>query len=139
MEPRSTTLEHVGEWKVSVEADTLEAVFIELARVIARSVGEGSSAAGEWEPVVVAARDPATLLVDWANEMLGRSEVTGRAYSEARRVRIRELADSSHQFSAEVRGPAVDTWTSPLKAATYHGLSLRKVGGRWHAVILFDV
>jgi len=132
-------LEHVGEWKVSIHADTLEEVFIESARVIARIAGEAASPPEEWEPVEVKSRDAATLLIDWANELLGRSEMAGRAYSEARGIRIRQLPDGTRELSAEIRGRPVAQWTSPLKAATYHGLSLQKANGRWHAVVLFDV
>jgi protein archease len=139
MKSRATTLEHVGEWRVAIDADSIEELLIELARAIARFAGKTTSAPGEWEPVTVKSRDTATLLVDWANELLGRSEIAGRAYSEARDVRIRQLPDRKCVLTAEVRGHPVTQWASPLKAATYYGLSLQKSNGEWHAVMLFDV
>ena len=50
MRPHATTLEHVGEWKVSLIADTPEELFVELASVITRSVRKPRSKAGPWEP-----------------------------------------------------------------------------------------
>jgi SHS2 domain-containing protein len=139
MRPQATTLEHVGEWKVSLIADTPEELFVELARVIARSVSVPGPEAGPWEPVVLRARDTATLLADWANELLGRSEVASRAYAEVRGLRLTPHSGGEVELSGEVRGDPVPAWTSPLKAATYHALSLERTGGRWRAVILLDV
>jgi SHS2 domain-containing protein len=38
-----------------------------------------------------------------------------------------------------MRGKPVERWTSPLKAATYHALSLENTGSEWRAELLFDV
>ncbi len=132
------TVEHVGEVQVSVSAGTLDEVFAEVARFIAREAGRVSPEPNEWERVTVRARDRATLLADWANELIGRSEAAGCAYSEIRDVRITDAPDGS-TVAAELCGYPVDRWASPLKAATYHNLSLERDGQRWRAVILFDV
>jgi protein archease len=84
--------------------------------------------------VTLSARDTETLLVDWLNELLGRSEVHRRVYREIRGLR---LADG--RLEAELRGTPVPEWRSSLKAATYHGLQLVCEGRRWHAVVLFDI
>jgi SHS2 domain-containing protein len=142
MRPYARSEEHVGEWKLSLWADTLEEIFLEAARVIARECGpvrrqtaDGRRQSdGEWERVTVSARDPATLLVDWLNEMLGRSEIHGRAYDE-----FRDLKRTEESLSVETRGRPVASWQSAMKAATYHGLELKRQGNRWKAVVLFDV
>jgi SHS2 domain-containing protein len=126
--------EHVGEWKVTVWADTPEELFAEAARVVARQCGPTRGEPGPWERIELRARDRATLLVNWLNELLGRSEVAGRAYGE---IRALKLADGS--LEAEVRGRPVTSWRSVLKAVTYHGLELARHGSRWRAVVLFDV
>ena len=140
MPQRAETAEHVGEWKVIVSGRTLEDVFEATARVIANAAGRtGDEAPAAWESIDVSARDVRTLLVDWANELLGRSEVTGLAYSEFRSVRVSQLPDGSTRASAQLRGKRVTRWTSPLKAATYHALSLEKLENEWRAEVLFDV
>ena len=40
---------------------------------------------------------------------------------------------------AQVRGQPVASWESPLKAATYHGVTVRRVANEWRADLLFDV
>jgi SHS2 domain-containing protein len=139
MRPKAITEEHVGEFKVSLTADSLEELFAETARVIAREAGTPLSRPSDWEVVTVGARDRTTLLADWANELLGRSEVKRRAYTETRNLSITVQPDGTSAITAEVLSQPVTRWTSPLKAATYHGLSLERRAGEWHAVILFDV
>jgi len=139
MTSSSRTLPHVGEWKVQLRADTLEAVFAEVARCLARHVGTSSGPAGEWEEVTVAARDRIALLVDWANELIGRSEVAGRAYADVRNVSIETDGSAALRLRAEVRGTPVRDWVSPLKAATYHDAIIDCVNGHWRAELVFDV
>jgi len=139
MQSYSRTEEHVGEWKLTLWADTLEELFAEAARVVSRACGPSSPLAaeepeGQWEQVTLTARDTETLLVEWLNELLGRSEIDHRAYHEVRGLTIRE-----GHLEAEIRGWPVTDWRSPLKAATYHGLQLGRDGNRWKAVVLFDV
>lgn len=126
--------EHVGEWKLSIWADSLDEIFAEAIRVLADECGEPAGEPSEWEEVSVRARDNATLLVDFLNEIIGRSEIEERAYFDIDRMRIRD-----GMLTARLRGASVKTWTSPLKAATYHGLELEQEGGRWKAIVLFDV
>ena len=148
MPASSRTLEHVGEWKVELRADSLEQLYIELARVIARETGAESgttSSAAQWERVSVESRDHPALLVDWANELIGRSEVTGCAYAEVRNLRIESgpprVANQGEglRLSAEVRGQPVEEWVSVLKAATYHDALVERTNGEWHGEVLFDV
>jgi SHS2 domain-containing protein len=92
--------------------------------------------------VALTARDAATLLVDWLNELIGRSEVEGRAYAEVRGLTIADARGPSGnetRLAAQVRGRRVTAWTSALKAATYHGLELQRSPAGWRARVLFDV
>ena len=141
MTASSRTLPHVGEWKVELRAGSLEELFTELARVIADAAGTPVTppTPGAWERVEIDARDYTTLLVDWANELIGRSEVAGRVYKIVKDVSIERGAASSLRLGADVRGEPVDEWVSPLKAATYHGAIVERPGREWRAVVLFDV
>ncbi len=137
--PTSRTEEHIGEWRVSIVADTLEGVFGELARVIAHAAGDPEGEGVAWESLEVSARDPATLLVDAANELIGRGEANGVAYDELANVSLVGGEGGGVALHAQVRGRRVAHWTSPLKAATYHALALEERNGRWRAQVLFDV
>jgi SHS2 domain-containing protein len=126
----SRAKEHVGEWRLALGADSYEALLGEAARVVARACGPTRGEPGPWEPVTLTARDGATLLADWMNELIGRSEVAGRAYREVRAYAVAGVdagdAAGDIRLTAEVRGTPVSRWRSPLKAATYHGLVLRR-------------
>ena len=134
MRARTRIEEHVGEWQVRLSADSLEELFAELARVVAHRCGRSSGQPGPWERVTLESHDVESLLVDWANELLGRSEVAQCAYDE-----IRLLSVGTSRLDAEVRGRHVASWRSSLKAATYHGVTIGRRGRRWWAVVLFDV
>jgi SHS2 domain-containing protein len=136
MSASSHTVEHVGEWRVELHADTLAEIFQELARVIARAAGTSSGSRGRWEEIEVEARGREGLLVDYANELVGRSEIDRRAYDEVRDVVIHD--DARPRIHARMRGRLIESWRSPLKAATYHGAHPRD-GQGWRANVLFDV
>src|SRR5205823_2398589 len=125
---------HVGEWRVSISADSLDEVFAEASHVVSRQCGPVAGEPGPWETVHEDARDAASLLVNWVNELISRSEVEGRAYAEVRNLRL-----TGQRIDAEIRGRPVRIWQSPLKAATYHGLTLTQQAGRWKATVILDV
>ncbi|HEX5831516.1 MAG TPA: archease [Gemmatimonadaceae bacterium] len=138
MKATSRLTEHVGEWQLVLDADSCEELFAEAARVVGGAAGHASGEPGPWEPVALAAHDRATLLADWFNELIGRSEIAGRSYHEVRGLTVTDTA-SDVRLTTEVRGTPVPSWHSPLKAATYHGLALDRTGKRWTARVLLDV
>jgi SHS2 domain-containing protein len=137
MTASSRTVEHVGEWRVELRGDTLPEIFEELALIIARAAGSAALSQGPEEELDVKARDPTGLLVDYANELVGRSEIERRAYDDLREIEIHE--QGAPRIRARIRGRPVKSWRSPLKAATYHGASLSRDAECWRASILFDV
>ena len=141
MPATSRTLEHVGEWKIELRATTIDELFIELARLIAEAAGvaRSSNIPTAWERVDLIARDHATLLVDWANELIGRSEVAGRAYRNVRHLVLESGPRASVNLTADVLGDPVAEWRSPIKAATYHDAVVAREGNDWHAIVLLDV
>jgi SHS2 domain-containing protein len=141
MAATSRTLQHVGEWKVELRAAAIEELFVELARILADAAGprRPTDTPRAWERVELESDDHATLLVDWANELIGRSEVAGRAYGGVRNLVIESAPDRAVHLSADVRGDPVDEWVSPVKAATYHDAIVAREESEWHAVVLLDV
>ena len=141
MTTSSRTLQHVGEWKVELGAATIEGLFVELARILADAVGprRASDTPRAWERVELEARDHATLLVDWANELIGRSEVAALAYGGVRNLVVESASGGTVRLTADVRGDPVDEWVSAVKAATYHDVVLAREGTEWRAIVLLDV
>jgi SHS2 domain-containing protein len=126
--------EHVGEWRLRIYADTAEELFAEAARAIARQCGPMGGELGPEQEITVEARDLPTLLVDWLNEMLGRSEIACAAFTE---VTVLELTERG--LRATVRGRRVTRWRSSMKAATYHDVEMARYGSRWRASVLLDI
>ena len=126
--------EHVGEWRLRVFADTAEELFAEAARAIARQCGATGGAWGPAQEITIEARDLPTLLVDWLNEVLGRSEIACAALMD---VAVLELTE--RRLRAVVRGRRVTRWRSSMKAATYHAVELERRGARWRASVLLDI
>ncbi len=119
---------------MTIRADTREELFVEAALIVSRECGRVRGEPGPWHTVRIASATDETLLVDWLNELIGRSEVEQRAFDDVRALRLRE-----GHVTADVRGRPVVEWTSPLKAATLHGLTLEREGARWKAEVMFDV
>lgn len=117
-----------------IHADSPEEIFVEAARIVARECGEPEGPPGAWIPIALEARDRPTLLVDWLNELIGLSEVEGRAFDD---INLQQLTDT--RLVAEVRGRPVARFSSALKAATLHGLVLAPEDHRWKAEVLLDV
>lgn len=126
--------EHIGEWKLTLRADTLEELFVEAAQVVGQKCGPTNDTPGEWEKVSLSAPSVEILLADWMNELIGRSEIHQRAYTEVRDMKI-----SGGELEAEIRGLPVNTWRSPIKAATYHGIAVTREGDYWQATVVLDV
>ncbi len=127
---------HVADIRLAIYADTLNELFAEAARVIAAygaPIGGGANVKAQAR---LSSRDAATLLADWINELLGRSEIDRVAYRHAA-VEL-EVSDAETILHADLTGLRVREWRCPIKAATYHGLRLEHRRGRWRAEVLCD-
>lgn len=138
MRSEARTEEHVGEWKVSLRADSAEELFAEGARLVAQECGPVSGEYGAWQQLSLEAADMETLLADWLNDVIGRSEIALSAYDDVRVGHI-ETGGGSASMTAEMRGRPVSDWQSPLKAATYHDLRVWRDDDGWRATVVIDV
>jgi homoserine kinase len=81
---------------------------------------------------------PDALLVAWLNELLYRLDTDGIVFCGF------SIEGLTHRYvSARVRGEQFDrqrhTSRLVVKAATYHGLSVRRLDDRWEATLILDV
>jgi SHS2 domain-containing protein len=138
MRPAWRSEEHVGEWKLTVWADSREELLAAAAGVLARRCGvaaaPGGRPPGPWRRVAAESRDAAGLLVDWLNELIALCEIHGEALGEVRDIRI-----DGGRAEGWARGPRVGQWRSPVKAATLHGAEMARRKRRWRATVLLDV
>ena len=81
---------------------------------------------------------PDALLVAWLNELLYRIDSDGIVFCGF------SIDGLTHRYvSARARGESFDlrrhTSRLVVKAATYHGLSVRRLDDRWEATVILDV
>ncbi len=129
--------EHTGELAIRIEAPTLPTLFEEAARALAatmRPANGNRSGAEQEERVTLGATDREALLVAWLNEIVYRSEVS---HLLLHAFRIERLSDE--HLDAVVRGRRVEHLRNPVKAATYHGLSITESDAGLTARVVLDV
>jgi SHS2 domain-containing protein len=128
--------EHTSEVQVQLESTGLAGLFVEAGRALAELMGAelDAPAEGEQEDVRLAAADRNALLVSWVNELIYRAEVGKKAYTE---FRIHSL--SERDLHASIRGREDADLSSPVKAATYHGLRITETPAAFSATVVLDV
>jgi SHS2 domain-containing protein len=137
--PFYRVIEHTADVGIEVEADSREGVFVRSGLAIFDLMFGLESLSGKvTKPLSVSADSPAELLVAWLNELLYFYAVEGILFSGFSDLRLGE-----QNFRAvgcgEHFNPEKHRCDLEIKAATYHDVSLARVGGRWKARIILDV
>jgi SHS2 domain-containing protein len=130
-------LEHTADLKIRVFGRDLAELFVNAALAVAEQQKpdvDQQKPIEEWELVVVKSPDINSLLVDWLNEILSRSDLNRKVYNN---FQIEELTENHLQ--AKIAGQKIDRKQIEIKAATYHGLEVKKVNEYWEAIIIFDI
>lgn len=78
--------------------------------------------------------DTTALLVDFLNEVLNRAQIAGEMFSEIRFARFEPLS-----LTAELTGTAPAEFEEDVKAVTYHEADVRREGGGWTTMLVFDL
>jgi SHS2 domain-containing protein len=90
-----------------------------------------------WQTIRLEAWDRETLLVDWLNELLFRTEMDGLLFVD---FYIESLHDSgAASMVAHVGGVQGTASRAHIKAATFHDLSVVQDELGWSTLITFDV
>lgn len=84
--------------------------------------------------IKVKSLDIETLLVDFLSEVLTQSDINNIVFPKAKIKRLTKNA-----IEAEIFGYKIDKFKEDIKAVTYHGVEVKKVGDHWEAVVLFDI
>ncbi len=84
--------------------------------------------------VKVKSVDKEALLVDFLSEVLSLSDINNEIYPECDIIKL-----DDNEIEVEVRGLKVDQFDEDIKAVTYHGVKVGKVGDHWEAEIVFDI
>lgn len=129
--------EHTGELRLRIDAPAFAELFAEAGRALARiACGDRPppSPEGEAQPVSLRSRDRAALLVDWLNDLIFRTEVEGRVFSEFRFTRL-----TDRDLDAWIRGARAPEARTLVKAATLHDLEITETSHGVSATVVLDV
>jgi SHS2 domain-containing protein len=131
-----TRREHVGELRFELAAASAEGLFEQAAALLAAEEAPEAGRDAPWgDPVEIGleAEDMAGLLVDWVNELIYLTETQGCALPHAR---VDELSERSLRATA---WPVQARVRHAVKAATLHGVEVRRGADGWRASLLVDV
>ena len=128
--------EHVGELELHLTAASVTGIFEQAARLLAEEEAPEADLdhpGGEPLEVALPGGELGGLLVDWLNELIYLTEMHDRPYPHARVSRADEerLEATLRAVEAPVR--------HAVKAATLHGVEVRRANGGWQARVLVDV
>jgi SHS2 domain-containing protein len=126
-------VDHTAEVELHIEARSREEVFADALAAFADLVsrnGEGESAEHE---VAVEARDDASLLAAWLEELVFLAETDDFVPERAERLEL-----TNGRLSARVLGRRAGP-AHLVKAVTYHGLEFAQREGMWRAQVVLDV
>lgn len=133
---RHELVPHTADVRIRIEASDLAGIFEEAARALAEVMGGDAlpEPPAEAAAIEIQAADREALLVEWLNELVFRSETERRLFP---RARVEDVSD--RRLLAHVRAVEVVDLKTPVKAATWHGLSVREAPAGWTAEVVLDV
>jgi len=131
-------IEHTADWAIRVRAPDLPALFALAAEGMFGLLTDLSTVErSRHVEIALRAIDVETLLIDWLNELLFLSEQNGIVFAE---FAVDELvvADGA-RLAARAVGGRPRELNKVIKAATFHGLSIRQNAEGCQAELVFDV
>jgi SHS2 domain-containing protein len=128
-------IDHTGEMELRVTSPTLEGLYAEALLGLARECLDGDPGPPEERrPVELRSSGPDTLLADLLNEAVYLMDADGFVASGLEDTRVQ--GGSLRGTLAGRREPGA---RALVKAATYHGLSVRPADGGWEGRVVLDV
>lgn len=131
--------EHTADLGLRIRGDDLDSLFAEAGAGLLSIIVEnpGDVRATEAVPIRIEGADPGTLLFDWLAELLFIFD-TRHLLLCAFEVRV-----GPSGLEATARGEPIDLQRHRLlheiKAITYHGLRVERVGNAWEAEVIVDI
>lgn len=136
MNNRFEILEHKADLKIRVKGKTLAELFNNAAFALAVSQKGDENFSNEkiQKEIKIKASDANTLLVDFLNELLYLSDTEELVFPEIEFKKINEKG-----LEAVASGYKYDNLKIEIKAATFHGLEIKKEKEKFSAEIIFDI
>lgn len=133
-------LEHTADIGIAVKGGDLEKLFRNAAMamfdIMAEKAVDKKSEKIEKFLIRQEADDLEELFVNWLNELLSLSGAKSKIFCE---FTFRNLDEGKLEAVAGGEDMANYRINTEIKAATYHGLEIKKAGSQWQAKVIFDV
>ena len=135
-------LEHKADLKIKVFGSSLEELFknavLAMASILKKPELEVRSQEPEDREILkVESLDKETLLIDFLNEILAKSQINKKIY-KVENIKIKVFQKNAI-LEAELIGYPIEHFDEDIKAATYHNLKISQKDDKFEAVILFDI
>jgi SHS2 domain-containing protein len=127
-------VDHTGELELRVTHPTLEGLLGEALRGLAGEVDEAGGGPRERRPVAITSSGTDTLLADLLNEAVYLIDVEGFVPEG-----LEDATVAGSRLTGTLVGRRSPTARPLVKAATYHGLAVRRAGEGWEARVVLDV
>ena len=129
---------HTADLRMRVWGSSIESLFENAARALAENLAEPAAVREVLkEEIRIQALDRAELLVAWLNRILFLWEARRLLFKTFRVHRVTERSLEAEAWG-EIYDPSRHRLGSEIKAATYHGLNIRREGSSLVAEIIFD-
>ena len=133
------TFEHTADIGLLARGRTLAELFANAADgLVDLTVDREELREATQAQVSVSAEDRAGLLVAWLNELLYLLD-TRRFVPRRTQITALDATSLAAYLVGDTIDPGRHTVRRMVKAATYHGLSLRQVDGVWEARVILDL
>lgn len=128
-------LEHTTDLQIRAFGKTKEELFLNMMIGMFRGArAEVRDERKKMREVKIESTDEVGLLADFLSEVLALSDINDEAYFEAEFSKLTET-----ELEAKIFGQPIEKIGLEIKAVTYHGIEIKKVGDTWEAIILFDI
>jgi SHS2 domain-containing protein len=134
--------DHTGEVELRIEARTLEELYAEGGRALAELLLNELPPPPPGAPVLeveLEARDPATLLVDWLNELIFRTEVERTVFTRLDVAIAAPPPRAPWRLKARLQGLADPPLAGQVKAATLFEVEVAPSADGWTGKVVLDV
>ena len=137
--PSYEILEHTADVGLKVYGRTLQELFENAARgMVALAFGSAGDSGTGMVSFSAAGSDREELLVSWLNDILYRMDAEGWTFRDFRVTRIGdEVVEGEGYGQRQESGGS--RRAVPVKAVTFHQISVREIAGGWEAVVYFDI
>ena len=133
-------IEHTADIGISVTSSGLKGLFrdaaIAMFDIIAHKKAGAAIAEKQTLGIKLFSDDIDELFINWLNELLSLSATRGLIFEKLKIIRLTE-----NEIEAQAYGSGSEAFRlkKEIKAATYHGLRIKKKGNRFYAEVIFDI